>query len=161
MRLYEIDKILEHLLDMGDEWVDADSGEVLSYQEIEALEMERSAKIEGWGLWIKNRTAELAAIREEVKNLSERASALTNKIERSKEQYQTYLAGEKVSTPRLAVSYRKTQAVEITNASLLHPDYLRTKTIIEPDKATIKEAIKAGLAVPGAALVERQSMTIK
>lgn len=162
MNLYDIDNKLAAILDLGDDlFVDTESGDVVSLDEIEALEMAREDKIEGWGLWIKNKTAELDAIKAEAKKLSERASALSNRIEASKNRYQQYLAGEKVSTPRLSVSYRKTQAVEIVNANLLHPDYLRTKTIVEADKVTIKDAIKAGLEVPGAVLVERQSMTIK
>ena len=161
MTLYEIDARLAAILDFDGEYVDTESGEIVSIEDIEALQMAREDKIEGWGLWIKNKTAELDAIKAEAKKLTERASALSNRIEASKNRYQQYLAGEKVNTPRLSVSYRKTQAVEITDASLLHPDYLRTKTIVEADKATIKDAIKAGLEVPGAVLVERQSMTIK
>lgn len=162
MNLYDIDNKLAAILDLGDDlFVDTESGDVVSLEEIEALEMTREDKVEGCGLWIKNKSAELDAIKAEAKKLSERAATLSNRIEASKNRYQQYLAGEKVSTPRLSVSYRKTQAVEITNANLLHPDYLRTKTIVEADKATIKDAIKAGIEVPGAVLVERQSMTIK
>ena len=111
MTLYEIDARLAAILDFDGEYVDTESGEIVSIEDVEALGIARAEKIEGWGLWIKNQTAELEAIRAEVKSLSERAAALANKIDRSKEQYQMYLDGEKISTPRLMVSYRKAESV--------------------------------------------------
>jgi hypothetical protein len=71
------------------------------------------------------------------------------------------LSGEKFKTSRCAVSYRKTQAVKITDESLLPDTYIRRKVIEEPDKVAIREALKAGGKVAGACLEDRQSMTIK
>lgn len=161
MNLYQIDQRLAALLEVDGDIVDTDSGEILSLEDVEALEMAREEKIEGWGLWIKNKCAEATAIKTEEMNLKERRQKLESLIENSTKRYQQYLAGEKVSTPRLTVNYRKTQSVEVTNLNIIPADYKRVKLLTEPDKVAIKEAIKNGMEIPGAALVERQSMTIK
>ena len=161
MTLYEIDERLANLLEMNGDIVDIETGEIVTNDDIEALEMARDAKIEGWGLWLKNKTAELEAIKAEAKKLTERAAALSSKIEGSKQRYQWYLAGEKISTPRLAVSYRKTQAVEIFDEDSIPTNFMRKKVTFEPDKTAIKDAIKKGEEIPGAMLVDRQSMIIK
>ena len=161
MTLYEIDNRLANLLEMEGEIVDIETGELVTVEDIEALEMARADKIEGWGLWLKNKTAELDAIKAEAKKLSERAAALSGKIEGSKKRYQWYLNGEKVSTPRLSVSYRKTESVDVYFADELPTEFLREKVTYEPDKAAIKAAIKSGCDVAGAKLVSGVSMTIK
>lgn len=161
MTLYEIDARLAAILDFDGEYVDTESGEIVSIEEIEALQMAREDKIEGWGLWIKNKCAEATAIKVEEMNLKERRQKLEALIENSTKRYQQYLAGEKVSTPRLTVNYRKTQSVEVTDLNIIPADYKRVKLLTEPDKVAIKDAIKNGTEIPGAILVERQSMTIK
>ena len=159
--LYEIDQRLATLLEVDGDIVDTDSGEILSLEDVEALEMAREEKIEGWGLWIKNQSAMAAALKSEEDNLRERRKALEKRIENSTKRYQEYLAGEKVSTPRLSVSYRKAESVEIDDAEKIPDFLLRVKTTVEPDKTAIKAEIKAGNVVDGAHLVTRQSMTIK
>lgn len=162
MRLFDIDKILENLLEMGDDWVDSETGEILSYHEIELLEMERSAKIEGWGCWIKNQMSDAAALKAEIENMQARLKALNTKIESSTRRYQEYLNGEKVSTPKLAVTYRKAEAVEVdVPVDELPAQYQRIKTTVEPDKTALKAALKAGEEIAGCHLVTRQSMSIK
>ena len=161
MNLYQIDQRLAALLEVDGDIIDTDSGEILSLEDVEALEMARADKIEGWGLWIKNKCAEATAIKVEEMNLKERRQKLEALIENSTKRYQQYLAGEKVSTPRLTVNYRKTQSVEVTDLNIIPADYKRVKLLTEPDKVAIKDAIKNGMEIPGAALVERQSMTIK
>lgn len=162
MRLFDIDKILENLLEMGDDWVDSETGEILSYHEIELLEMERSAKIEGWGCWIKNQMSDAAALKAEIENMQARLKALNTKIESSTRRYQEYLNGEKVSTPKLAVTYRKAEAVEVdVPVDELPAQYQRIKTAVEPDKTALKAALKAGEEIAGCHLVTRQSMSIK
>lgn len=160
--LYEIDQRLANILDYSGTWVDVETGEMISEDDIAALEMERKDKLEGWGLWLKNRAAEIAAIKAEIAaikaeidNLTERKKALESKTEHSKQRYQQYLNGEKFKTGRLSVSYRKSESVEITDPDEVPDAYQRTKVIFEPDKASIKDALKSGHEVPGARLVEK------
>ena len=73
------------------------------------------------------------------------------------------LAGEKFTTPKVAVSWRKSEAVEI-GMSFFSTDanerFLRYKEP-DPDKAAIKAALKAGEEITGAELVTNLNMTIK
>lgn len=97
MKLYEIDaKIME--------CIDDETGEILDSEQLEQLEMERDAKIESVGLWIKNLAAEADAIKTEKNNLAAREKIARNKIDRLKEYLAYALDGEKFKTSRLSVS---------------------------------------------------------
>lgn len=163
MRLYEINAALEDLLNQ----VDPETGELTcDLDALEALSIEREEKLEGLALYCKNLTAEAEAIRNEEKALSERRKALENKANRAKDFLNLNLSGEKFQTARVAVSYRKSKAVEITDDTrfwaygISHPEVVRRKEP-EPDKVAIAAALKNGQEIPGAELVETLSMSIK
>lgn len=162
MNLYEIESRMQRLLDMGDEWVDTETGEALSFREIEALQMAREEKLEAWGLWLKNREAEAKAIEAEIKSLKARLDALDRQRERSREEYQRFLGGEKIKTPRLVVSYRKSSSVVFEGDPDTLPDEYKTiKTEIRPNKEAMKPALQRGEKIEGARLVEKVNMIIK
>ncbi|CAK6693042.1 siphovirus Gp157 family protein [Synechococcus sp. CBW1107] len=62
--------------------------------------------------------------------------------------------------PNHELSSRKSQAVEIEDEQALAPEWLTVKTTTQPDKAAIKEALKAGQQIPGAQLLSRRSWRI-
>jgi len=64
------------------------------------------------------------------------------------------------SFPNHELSSRKSQAVEIDDEEALPSEWLAHKTTSQPDKAAIKEALKAGHLIPGAQLVSRRSWRI-
>ncbi|MCP9857783.1 siphovirus Gp157 family protein [Cyanobium sp. Cruz-8D1] len=64
------------------------------------------------------------------------------------------------SFPNHELTSRKSQAVEIGDEDALPSDWLTLKTTSQPDKAAIKEALKAGHLIPGAQLVSRRSWRI-
>lgn len=155
MTLYE----LSHELDNYELKIDEETGEITNLDELEALQLERDAKVENVGLWIKNLKAEAEAVKEEAKRLTQRARVAENKAERLKDYLTECLGGETFKTSRLAVSYRKSQAVNVTDPMAL-PE--RFKVIdVKPDKTAIKNAIKAGETVTGAEIEERTSTIIK
>lgn len=162
MRLYEVNAALEELLNQQD----PETGELTcDLDQLDALMMERDEKLEGLALYVKNADAEAKAIREEEKALAERRRALENKANRAKEFLDLNLSGEKFQTARVAVSYRKSKAVEINETAFWpwavdHTEYVRRKDP-EPDKAAISAALKNGQEIPGAELVETLSMSIK
>lgn len=160
MTLYEIDAQLEALL----EQVDPETGELLcDMDQLEALSLERDRKLENLALYVKNRDAEAKAIREEEKALADRRRSLERKAERARDFLARMLAGEKFTTAKVAVSWRKSEAVEI-GMSFFSADanerFLRYKEP-DPDKAAIKAALKAGEKITGAELVTNLNMTIK
>ena len=113
MKLFEINAALEELLNQQD----PETGELTcDLDQLDALMMERDEKLEGLALYVKNADAEAKAIREEEKTLAERRRSLENKAERAKGFLAEQLAGEKFSTPKVAVSYRKSEQVEVSMA---------------------------------------------
>lgn len=156
MTIYEIDDAIRALVN--------EDGEIGDYEAFEALQMERDAKIENTGLWIKELLAEADAIKKERDALKEREDAAKRKAERLKELLGYALGGEKFKTARLAISWRESEAVEITPyceaVCRVDGKFLRYKAP-EIDKAAIKATLKEGGMVPGASLVKRQNIQIK
>lgn len=154
--LYELTRAIEEF----DLEIDEETGEVTNLDELDALELERDTKVENIALWVKNLTAEAAAIKAEVQNLTKRQKAAENKAERLKDYLIGNLAGEKFKTPKVAISYRTSESVELTGEPEdLPPEFLRQK--LEAKKTDIKKALKAGRTVPGAVLVEKQNLQIR
>jgi len=58
-------------------------------------------------------------------------------------------------------SLRKSQAVNVTNLSLLPNEYTRITTNIEPDKRLIADHLKRDIIVPGAELVVNESIQVR
>ncbi|MFZ0406725.1 MAG: siphovirus Gp157 family protein [Cyanobium sp.] len=65
------------------------------------------------------------------------------------------------SFPHHELTSRKSQAVEIDDEDALPIEWLTIKTTSQPDKAAIKEALKAGHPIPGAQLISRRSWRIR
>ncbi len=64
------------------------------------------------------------------------------------------------SFPNHELTSRKSQAVEIDDEDALDPQWLSFSTTSKPDKAAIKEALKAGHLIPGVQLISRRSWRI-
>lgn len=161
MKLYEINAALEALLDQ----VDPDTGELTcDLDALEALAGAREEKLEGLALSVKNDRAEAEAIYAEIDKLSKRARALKNRAESKESFLDRMLNGEKFKTPRVAVGYRTSVAVELSpeflDWAIKEDKYLRHKEP-EPDKTAIKAALKAGEAIPGAEIVTKTNMQIR
>ena len=62
--------------------------------------------------------------------------------------------------PDHLLTSRKSQAVAITDEAALPSEWLTVKTTTQPDKAAIKEALKAGHLIPGAHLLSRRIWSI-
>ena len=152
--LYEID---EDILAC----VDRETGEVVDIDKLQALEMERDAKIEGVILWRKDLVAEADAVKAEAKKLYERARAAENKAEQLKSYISYALNGQKFKTERCAVSYRKTTSVIIDDPSKIPSNYWKAPSEDWISKTTIKEALESGVTVAGAHQEERQNIIIK
>jgi hypothetical protein len=67
---------------------------------------------------------------------------------------------ERISSPTITLSFRKSEGIEITEETAIPVAYLEPQPA-KVSKTKIKEAIKAGIVVPGAELVQRQNLQIK
>ena len=158
MKLYEIDNAILECIDM-------ETGEIIDAEKLDALNMERDAKIENVVLWIKDLKAEAEAIKAEKLALAERQKVAENKVDSLKKWVAYALGGQKFSTAKCAVSFRNTESVEVTEegleALMREHDELLTYKAPEPNKKAIKDAIKDGLSVAGVQLVQNVSTIIK
>jgi hypothetical protein len=68
---------------------------------------------------------------------------------------------EKVTSPTLNLSFRKSESVEVDLVEALSNDFKITKTTVTADKTAIKKAIKQGENITGARLVEKLNLQIK
>ena len=152
--LYEINQAIM-------ECVDFETGEIIDQERLNSLTMERDEKIESVALWVKNLESDAAAYKAEKEAFAEREKQATNKAKRLKEWLAIACEGEKFNTHRCAVSFRKSETVEIAEGAAIPDKYLRTKTTVEPDKAGIKMAIKAGEEIDGCQLVTKLNTAIK
>ena len=158
MTIYEIDQAII-------ECVDLETGEIIDTDQLDKLQMEREKKLENVACWIKDLKAEAEALKNEKQALAERQRVAENKAESLKKWLAYVLDGQKFSTSKCAVSFRKTEAVEVTpdglNALMHEHDELLTYKTPEPNKTAIKQAIKDGLNVAGVQLVQNTSTIIK
>lgn len=155
--LYDIDKAI---YDFEFE-IDNETGEILNADELDNLKMERNQKIENIGLYFKSVSAEAEMVKAEAKNLTERYKRLENKAESLKKYLAYALQGEKFSTPRLAVSYRKSESVEIGQDFVYNKKWCEVSTTYKPDKKKLKDAIKSGKEIKGVKLIEKQNISVK
>lgn len=140
--------------------VDAESGEIIDTEKLEQLQMEETSKIENIACWIKNLLSDAEALMVQKQTFADRQKAVENKAESLKKYLSDYLAGQKFSTDKVAISFRKTSSVNVTDMSALPEEYLKFAEPT-PDKTAIKNAIKSGKKVSGAEILENQSISIK
>lgn len=152
--LYEIDNDILSCVDL-------ETGEIVDEEKLNALEMERDAKIEGVILWRKDLLAEADAVKAEAQNLSKRAKVCENKAEQLKKYVEHALGGDKFKTERCNVSYRKSTAIVIDDVALLPVEVWKDISEDWISKGKIKQMIESGQEVKGAHQEERQSIIIK
>lgn len=155
MNLYEIEAAI---LDC----VDEETGEIFDIEKVEALEMERDAKISNLACWVKELRAEADAIKAEKNNLEGRMKAKNNLADRISEYLKNFLNGAKFEDSRCAISYRKSESTEIAKDLDLNtlPEECK-KITVEANKTAIKAALKLGMKIDGCALIQKNNIQIK
>lgn len=170
MTLYDIDAQIAALDGAAEDdmLIDQDTGELVSVaQALDALRMEREAKLENVACWVKNLSAEADAIREEENRLVKRRKAAETKAANLKAWLLSAMTREdgttdKLKTGRVMVSVKKNPPSTVVDDEALLPwAYKTVKEIVAQDKAAIKAAILAGEEVPGAHLEYGRSVVIK
>jgi hypothetical protein len=125
---------------------------------------ELQIKAESYAYAIKSLDGDVSIIDEEIKRLRALKEAKTNAIDRMKEAvvnaFQIYGITE-VKSATLKLSLRRSESVEVINQDQLPECFIKAKTTYTPDKIAIKDAIKSGLTVEGAVIVENFNLQIK
>lgn len=152
--LYEIDHAIMAC-------VDAETGEVIDPEALDNLLMQRNDKIEAVVLWIKNLQADVLALKAEKDVFAEREKRAAAKIEQLKKWLTDACGGEKFSTAKCAVSFRRSESVEVLDESSVPAQFMVETVTLKPDKTAIKELLKKGCEVSGCRLIEKQNPQIK
>lgn len=121
-------------------------------------------KAEAVAAFVFELQADSVAIKQEEQRLAERRRLNDAKVERVKMYLRDMLddAGiDKVKSARFSISFRKSTSVNVLDLDMLPEALKRTKTIVEADKTSIKQALKQGLDVPGAVLVDNRNLSIR
>lgn len=173
MSIYEVCETIKTILETGFA-LDYETGEVVEGADMEKiladLEMEKTAKIEGLACYAKNLLSEAAELKAEEASLKNRRQQKEKKAESIKGFLGRLMAAygdKKIETTRAVVQIRASQAVEIVDPkAFLNYAKFQDESLVrikapEPNKEEIKRRLKAGEDVPGAVLVERESLSIR
>lgn len=152
--LYQIDQEILNCIDM-------ETGEILDVEKLSALQMEREIKLENVALWIKNLKSNVNEFKIEIENLKARQESAKNRVDKLENWLSNALNGEKMTTSKVQVSFRKSESVQIENENLIPEEYMKRKVEIAPDKVAIKKAIKEGQKVAGCELVTNTNISVK
>lgn len=171
MKLYEINAEILRLTDQIE--FDEETGEILCdidaiYDAIGALQMEKKSILEYLAKIVLNLRAEAAAVKTEEQRLKDRRDRLTKKEERLMKILDRECAGEKTDLGVATLSYRKTSHVDVSDAAkairwLKRNKHLDCFRVPAPEvaKAEVKKLINAGTKVPGCAVVEDYSCSLR
>ena len=160
MTLYEIQDNIRQAIEQG---FNEETGEIFDASDIEALQIQRDEKIESIALYIKDLAAEAKAIKDERAALAKRQQTAENQAELLKKYLAKCLDGQKFKTARVAISYRKSQTVELIDGLDINqlPHQFLREIAPEVDKTALKDALKEGQEIYGVYLQEHTNTIIK
>ena len=171
MKLYEINEEILRLTDQIE--IDEETGEILCdldavYAGIDALQMERRSILEYLAKLVLNLRSEAAAVKAEETRLRDRRSRLEKKEGRLMQILDRECGGEKTDLGVATLNYRRTTRVDVTDAAKA-VSWLKRRKLLdcfripapEVAKTEVKKLLTAGTKVPGCALVEDRSYSLK
>lgn len=158
--LYEIDSAIL-------ECIDVETGEILDFERLNALQIERDEKIEKVALWYKNLLSDAEQYKAEKEVFDEREKKAKKKAEGLKQWLENALGGSPFSTSKVLIGFRKSEQVEVDEEEFIafananERDDLLSFKDPTPNKTAIKRAIKDGQYISGCTLIEKNNINIK
>lgn len=179
LNLWQID---ERLRMLEDYMMDIETGECLSDEDFakkfDEVQMALSDKIENTSCFIKSLNAEIECYKAEENNIAKRRKVKENLANRLKQNIDRYircqftdedgninlesLSKYKFETPKVRLSYRKSNTLNITDLDKIPEKYIKPRVIKESDvdKTTIKKEIKNN-KISGVVLTTNINMQVK
>jgi hypothetical protein len=137
-------------------------------QEVETAlvinQSELQEKAINYGYVVKSFEGEVSLISEEIKRLTAIKKAKESAIDRMKDAVLSAMqiySIEKVSSPTLNISVRRTESIEVPLVELLDARFVTEKIVKSADKIGIKKAIKDGEIIEGAFIQANYNLQIK
>lgn len=161
--LYEINAELENAINQMFLDVDQETGEVSDewVQRIEDLQMQKDEKLDNIGAIIKNKMADVKALKDEESALKARREVKEREIENLKNYVSGVLNGEKFESARVVFGFRKSDKVIVDNEEMIPKEFMKQKIEYSPDKVNIKKAIMDGVQVAGCHIETENNLQIK
>lgn len=162
MKLYEEVELIENAISeilYNDEPINLEALDTLVQAKVATIQngLESLCKIRA------RKQAAITALADESKRLAEKATRESKSLARLEDYIHSMLkrSGEKkIEAGTFTVGTRISNSVWVA-PDFNNPEYMRTKTIVEPDKTAIKDAIKGGAQIDGAAIVTKENLSIK
>jgi hypothetical protein len=113
---------------------------------------------------IRNKEADSVAIEAEIKRLKAMKDTNDRVVDRMKLAVRDAMLAsgiDKIESSLFKLSLRRSESVEVVNIDQLPESLVTVKKTVSADKVKIKEAIKNGVPVEGAVIVENFSLQIK
>ena len=113
---------------------------------------------------IKDLDSDISIIESEIKRLQGLKQARNKTIDKLKTNISNAMqiySIDKIESPLMKISFRKSESIEIENQDLLDLDYIESKLVTTPNKAKIKKALESGEIVIGARIKHNLNLQIK
>lgn len=162
MNIFQIKNEYAHLINQVIE-CDGELSPELS-QALTINENELKEKAVNYGFAIRMFEYDNTAIDAEIKRLQELKKRNTKKVEwleKTISDAMQHFGIDKVESPTLKLSFRKSESIKIINEAQLPDELMTIKTTKVPNKIAIKEAIKRGENVEGAIVDINYNLQIK
>jgi hypothetical protein len=171
LKLYEINEQIQALSDAIE--FDPETGEIVGdadtlFEEINHLQMERKSILSYLGKLVLNLRSEQSALKVEELRLRNRRERLSKKEERLMHVLDRECGGEKTDLGIATLSYRKTSRVDVTDSAkavrwLKRHKFTGCFRVPEPEvaKTEVKKLLNSGTQVPGCALIEDTSCSLR
>ncbi|KAE9633738.1 hypothetical protein GND95_08780 [Defluviitalea raffinosedens] len=159
--LYELTNDFERVINM---LYDPEVDEQTIFDTLESIEYEIELKAENYAKMIKNLEADVAGLKAEEQRISDRRKSIENKIKWLKANLENSMkttGRTKFRTALFSFSIQKNPpSLVIEDETVIPKEYFIPQPDII-DKSKLKEALKSGQVIPGAILVQEESLRIR
>jgi len=160
--IYQISQDLEQVFNT----IEANNGEVT--EEIEKALSITQEQLNQKGVQYAFKCLDIDALNNQIDAEIERLNKIKKANNNLKERLKYILSNtmlhfgiEKLETPTLKVSFRKSESIEITDESQISKEFITEKITRTPNKTAIKEALKKGKVILGVEIKINQNLQIK
>lgn len=162
MNIYNIQSEYQQLVNQLIE----NGGEITPELEL-ALQINKDnfhSKSENYAYITKQFDGEIDIIDNEIKRLQQAKKSREKTIQRLKDTIELAMLTfdiDKIETPLIKISFRKSESVEVTDVNELPNEFKVIKLTESADKLKIKDALKSGMFIEGCSIKTNRNLQIK
>jgi len=133
-------------------------------QYLDELALQEQSKVDAIGYAVRKRKAEIDFLKQEEERLRHRRKAMERRLEEFRNYLLVILNRHKITKIKgfsSTLFIRNVSAVDIKDLRGIPEIFKEIVTEVKVDKRAIADALKQGWHIPGAALKQRQSITIR